>query len=147
MESLEKPPQGSSSCGLSALLFAGGLLRGDLPLSLVARRCSDLRTVLSCSCCEVDTVCFEATSFLLFLVAGGVFSFTGWDVLLGAGCCSFSESEESEEEEEEEEEDWRSACFLGDTGVEYEYAYEISHPPGTGVLNAWLAGTLSAFSA
>ena len=98
IESLEKPSQGSSSCGLSAPLFAGGLLRGDLPLSLVARCCSDLRTVLTCSCCEVDTVCFEATSFLLFLVAGGVFSFTGWGVLLGAGCCSSSESEESEEE-------------------------------------------------
>ena len=53
----------------------------------------------------MDTVCFEATSFLLFLVAGGVFSFTGWGVLLGAGCCSSSESEESEEEEEEEKED------------------------------------------
>ena len=139
MESLEKPSQGSSSCGLCALLFAGGLLRGDLPLSLVARRCSDLRTVPSCSCCEVDRVCFEATSLLLFLVAGGVFSFTGWGVLFGAGCCSFSESEESEEEEE----DWRSACFLGDTEVESD-EYEFSHPPGSGVLNAWLAGTLSA---
>ena len=41
-DSLEKPSQGTSSCGLSALLFAGGLLRGDLPLSLVARRCSEL---------------------------------------------------------------------------------------------------------
>ena len=70
MESLEKPSQRSSSCGLSALLFAGGLLRGDLPLSLVARCCSGLRTVLRCSCCEADTVCFEATSFLLFLVQG-----------------------------------------------------------------------------
>ena len=112
MESLEKPFQGSCSCGLSALLFAGGLLRGDLPLSLVARRCSDLRTVLRCSCCEVDTVCFEATSFLLFLVARSVFFFTGWGVLLGAGCCSSSESEESEEEEEEEKEEVWRPCLL-----------------------------------
>ena len=96
----------------------------------------------------MDTVCFEATSFLLFLVAGEVFSFTGWDHgFVSAGCCSSSQSEESEEEEEEEEKDWQSACFLGDTGVDYEYEYEFSHPPGSGVLNAWLAGTLSAFSA
>ena len=46
LDSLEKPSQGSSSCGLSALLFAGGLLRGDLPLCLVARRCSDYPTRL-----------------------------------------------------------------------------------------------------
>ena len=118
LDSLEKPSQGSSSCGLSALLFASGLLRDDLPLSLVASRCSDLRTVPSCSCYEVDTVCFEATSFLLFLVAGGVFSFTGWGVLLGASWCLSSKPEESGEEEEEEE-DWRSAWFLGDTGVEF----------------------------
>ena len=72
-------------------------------------------------------------------MAGGVFTFTGWDILLGAGCCSSPESEGSEEEEE----DWRSACFLGDTGVEYEYEYEyeFSHPPGSGVL------TLYSFSA
>ena len=102
LDSLKKPSQGSSSCGLSALLFAGGLFRGDLHLSLVARCYSDLRTLLSCSCCEADKVFFEATSSLLFLMAGGVFSFTGWGVLLSAGCCLSSKSEESEEEEEED---------------------------------------------
>ena len=49
----------------------------------------------------------------------GVFSFTGWGVLLSVGCCLSSKSEESEEEEEEEEEDWQSAWFLCDTGVEF----------------------------
>ena len=119
LDSLKKPSQGSSSCGLSALLFADGLFRGDLHLSLVARCYSDLRTLLSCSCCEADKVFFEATSSLLFSVAGGVFSFTGWGVLLSAGCCLSSKSEESEEEEEEEEEDWQSAWFLCNTGVEF----------------------------
>ena len=112
LDSLEKPSQGTSSCGLSALLFAGGLLRDDLTLSLVARRCSEL-----CRAAPAEKWTPTRRPSCSFWWQGAFSPLQAGVFCQVPVVARLLNLKNLQQEEEEEEEDWRSVWFLGDTEV------------------------------